>query len=64
MGMIDNATLQIAQKTPSIRSNFAARFMAAILANSNSRGVLPNAEMIAEEAVKYADALILKLSSK
>lgn len=44
------------------RDVFSAQFLAAILANANSRGVLPNPEMMAKEAVKYADALLMELS--
>ena len=44
------------------RDVFSAQFLAAILANANNRGVLPNPEMMAKEAVKYADALLLELS--
>ena len=43
------------------RAQIASQMMAAILMGANTRGSFPNAEMIAKEAVKYADALWLEL---
>lgn len=44
------------------RNDYAAQMLAAIIGGANMRGSFPNAEMVAKEAVKYADALILELS--
>ena len=50
------------QKSLALRSDFSITMLAAIVANSNNRGVLPNPEMMAKEAIKYADALLTELS--
>lgn len=45
-----------------LRDDFAIQMLAALVNASRLTGTLPNADMMANEAVKYADALIDKLS--
>lgn len=49
-------------KNLEVRETFSVQILSALLSSSNNRGVLPNAEMMAKEAIKYTDALILELS--
>jgi len=44
------------------RIEISSKILAAMVSNANSRGVLPNPDMLAREAIKYTDALITELN--
>ena len=43
------------------RVEISSKIMAAIIANANNRGIIPNADMMARETLKYTEALITEL---
>lgn len=45
------------------RADFAIQMLASLVNASRANGTLPNADMMAKEAIKYADALIAQLST-
>lgn len=45
-----------------LRDDFAIQMLASLVNASRQNGTLPNADMMAVEAIKYADALIAELS--
>ena len=46
------------------RADFAIQMLASLVNASRQNGTLPNADMMAAEAIKYADALIKALTEK
>lgn len=46
------------------REEFAIQIMVAIINASRTQGTVANADMIAAQAIKYADALIANLKVK
>lgn len=46
------------------RDDFAIQMLASLVNASRQNGTLPNADMMAVEAIKYADALIKALTEK